>query len=92
MILSFRNDHLQQLWEAGKPLPHKTTTAIETLRLLDVINAAIDPGDIAFYGIRFDPWGDNGSTQYGMLLTEHWLISFGWDGEDAVAVDLERID
>jgi len=92
MIASFRNEHLQQLWEAGKPLPYKTAIATDVLRLLDLIDAAVDPYDVAFYGMRFDQWGDNGSTRYGVLLTEHWLISFAWDGEDACGIDLERIE
>lgn len=92
MIRSFRNEELQRLWEDGKPLSHKTLIATNILRLLDLIKGASVPLDVAFYGIRFDSWTENGIERHGVMVSDHWLISFSWDAGDAVDVDLERLD
>lgn len=92
MIRSFRNRDLKQMWEASKPLPHKTLIAEGVLDILDSIDAAVSPGDPAFKGFRFDEWLENEEQRYGVMLTNHWLISYGWSEGHAVSVDLERIE
>jgi len=92
MIQSFRNHDLQRLWEDGKPLPHKTLIAGNILRVLDLIVAASAPYDVAFYGIRFDEWPQDATQRYGVMVTDHWLISFAWRDGDAIEIDLERLD
>ena len=92
MLASFRQKELQQLWERGKPLPQKTLIAQNILDVLDVIDAAGSPRDPAFIGFRFDEWSEDGRARYGVMVSDHWLISYGWSDGHAVDVDLERID
>ena len=92
MIRSFRNNALRRLWESGKELPQKTLIAEELLDILDVIDAAGAPYDPAFVGFRFDEWIERKAQRYGIQVSDHWLISYGWTDGHATDVDLERIE
>ena len=92
MIRSFRHARLQQLWNAGKTLEFRTPDALTILDALDVVDLASAPQDAAFTGIRYDEWIDGIDKRYGVMVTDHWLISFGWSDGHAIDVDLERID
>ena len=88
MIRSFRNRDLKKAWEFGKAFANKKLPARETYRVLDALNAATDPAEIAFFG-RFYEWTEGRERRYGVAVTEHWTISYGWSDGHAVEVDIE---
>jgi plasmid maintenance system killer protein len=92
MIRSFRDSGLKQLWENGDQLPNKTLIAEKMYDVLDSIDVAGSPLDPAFIGFRFHEWKEENQPRYGLLVTDHWLISYSWSDGHAVDVDLERID
>jgi hypothetical protein len=76
----------------GKSEEQRTPITQAIMDVLDVLDAAQEPHDAAFIGFRFDEWLEEGKSRYGVLITDHWLISFGWNDDHAVDLDLERID
>ncbi len=92
MIRSFRNKELRKLWESSQPLPLKTLIAEAIFDIMDSIDAAGSPRDPAFNGFRFDEWTESNQQRYGVMVSDHWLISYGWSDGHAVDVDLERLD
>ena len=40
--------------------------------------------DAGFHALRGDLKG-----RYAMIVSRNWRLTFGWDGEDAIEVDLE---
>lgn len=92
MLASFRNADVEKLWKLGKPLRQKTLVTQQILDVLDVIDAAGSPRDPAFVGFRFDEWMEGGQPRYGVSVSEHWLISYGWSDGHAIDVDLERLE
>jgi plasmid maintenance system killer protein len=92
MLASFRNTELQRLWRLGKPVSQKTLVTQHILDALDVIDAAGSPRDPAFIGFRFDEWNEKGEQRYGVMVSDHWLISYGWSDGHAIDVDLERLE
>jgi hypothetical protein len=89
MIRSFRNRDLKKAWELGKEFAHNNKLpARETFWVLDALNAATGPREIAFLG-RFYEWTEKDEQRYGVAVTEHWTISYGWAGGHAADVDLE---
>jgi toxin HigB-1 len=92
MIRSFRSDGLEKLFNSGKVLENKTLIAQTILDMLDVIDLAGEPRDAAFVGFRFDEWTENGEQRYGIMISDHWLISYGWSDGHAIDLDLERLD
>jgi toxin HigB-1 len=92
MIQSFRNEGLQRFWQASSPLPYKTLIAEAMLDVLYSIHSANSPHDTAFIGYRFDEWEEQDQKRYGIMISDHWLLSYGWADGKAVEVDLERLD
>jgi plasmid maintenance system killer protein len=92
VIKSFRNRDLERLWTSGQQIPQKTLTTRTILRVVDAIDAATSPYDVAFTGNRFDEWIENVQLRYGAMITDHWLVSFSWSAGHAIDVDLERLD
>jgi proteic killer suppression protein len=59
------------------------------LRRLDALNEASTPQDMnipsfSFHGLRGKP------TRYSVHVNGPWCVTFGWDENDAVDVDLEQ--
>lgn len=92
MIRTFRNVALEQLWKKGKALGFKTLDTQRILDCLDVVDAADAPQDTAFTGFRYDEWSEGRVKRYGIMVSDHWLVSFGWSEGHAIDVDLERIE
>ncbi len=91
MIRSFRSSELEKLWKAGRALRFKTIDTQQILDCLDVVDSAREPHDAAFTGFRFDEWTEGGSKRFGVMVSNHWLISFEWSDGDAIGVDLEHL-
>ena len=92
MIKSFRNHDLEKLWQIGKPLPHKLPTAETVLRLLDLIEASGNPRDVAYFGFRFDEWMEQGATRFGVMVSDHWIVTYGWSDQHAIELDFEWVN
>ena len=88
MIGSFRNRDLKNAWESGKEFSHKKLPSRDVFWVLDALHVATDSRELAFFG-RFYEWIEAGEQRYGVGITEHWTISYGWSNGHAVDVDLE---
>ena len=73
-------------------VPHRTLETRSILRVVDAINSAVTPYDVAFSGNRFDEWEEGNNQRYGAMISDHWLVTFSWTEGHAVEVDLERLD
>ena len=92
MIRSFRNGDLQKLWTHGKSLPFKMPVADEVIKLLDFIDGSASPRDVSFFGFRFDEWIEQDTVRFSVMITAHWLVSYGWSDGDANEVDFEWVN
>jgi toxin HigB-1 len=89
MIKSFRNKALRDFAQTGEtrrlPLQEQAARISRIIRSLD---AARRPGDMDVPGYVFHPLQGR-SNRFSVRVTGNWRITFGFDGEDAVDVDLE---
>ncbi len=92
MIQNILNRELAIAWENKDQVLLKTPFAETVFDVLDVLDAATGPRDLAFVGFRFDEWTEGSKQRFGVLISDHWLISYSWSDEHATDVDLERID
>jgi proteic killer suppression protein len=89
MIKSFANKQLKALWETG-------TSRIDArmhpriLRRLDVLDAATVPEDMNLPGFDFHALRGHTPTRYTVHVNGPWCITFEWQGENAIKVDLEN--
>lgn len=58
-------------------------------RILERLDAARIVEEMDVPGLRFHPLKGTEQGRFSVWVTRNWRITFGWDGEDAVDVDLE---
>ena len=88
MIVSFRSKALKAFWTKGDASKIKADLVPRVRRRLDALVAATMPEDMNLPGFNFHKL--QGNDRYSVHVNGPWCITFGWSGQDAVAVDLEN--
>ncbi len=89
MIRSFRSRALAKFAATGKPKGLSVQKPDRIARLLRAIDAATRPEGLNLPGLRFHALRGRDKGRYAIWASENWRITFGWDGIDAIEVDLE---
>ena len=89
MISSFRSRALHRYWTKNetKGLPPDRIARIAMI--LDRLDSATKPGDMALPGFGFHPLKGNNKGRFAVDVSANWRITFGWHEGDAEDVDLE---
>jgi toxin HigB-1 len=87
VIRSFRNRALRRYFEAGDPSGLSVPNVARVGRMLRALDAASRPEQLNLPGFYWHAL--QGEARWSIRVTGNWRITFGWDGADAVAVDLE---
>ncbi|MDR2506532.1 MAG: type II toxin-antitoxin system RelE/ParE family toxin [Candidatus Accumulibacter sp.] len=89
MIQNFRHKGLHRFFAKSdyRGIPAQYTARIE--RLLDRLDAAIKPEDMDLPGYRFHPLKGDRQGDYAVSVSGNWRLTFRFDGEHAMDVDLE---
>lgn len=89
MIRSFRSRALGAFWHRGDA-SRLRPDLIERLRLrLSRLDQAIQPEEMNVPGFNFHKLRGR-PVRYTVHVNGPWCITFEWEGEDAVRVDLEQ--
>jgi proteic killer suppression protein len=89
MIRSFKSRALKAFWERDDAAKIRPDLLDRIARRLDALNAATRPDDVNLPGFDFHRLRGR-PVRYTVHVNGPWCITFGWEGEDAVAVDLEQ--
>ena len=89
MIRSFRHRSLQRFWTRSDTSGLRPDWISKISRLLDALDRAHKPQDLAMPGTGFHALRGDLKGRYAMSVSRNWRLTFGWDGEDAIDVDLE---
>lgn len=89
MIESFTHKGLQELFEKGKSAKVQAALSGRTLRRLDAINAAKTPESLNLPGFDFHSLQGK-PKRYSVHVNGPWCITFEWEGENALRVNLEN--
>jgi toxin HigB-1 len=89
MIRSIRHRALQRFWTRGDTSALRLDWTAKVARLMDALDVARKPHDLAITGTGFHALRGNLKGRYAMTVSRNWRLTFGWDGEDAIEVDLE---
>lgn len=89
MIKSFRSSDLKRFWEKNDPSgvrPDWVKKVRVFLSRLDVshLTREMDVSGFGFHALKEDRKGD-----FACKVSRNWRLTFRWEGEDAVDVDLE---
>ncbi len=89
MIRTFRHRGLERFFGKGdhRGIIAKSEARIE--RILDRLDAATKPEDMNIPGFKFHGLGGDRQGVFAVSVTGNWRITFRFEGEDAVELDLE---
>jgi proteic killer suppression protein len=89
MIRSFKSRALAAFWHKGNPSGLRADQAPRIRRRLDVLNSAARPNDLNLPGFNFHRLRGK-PVRYTVHVNGPWCLTFEWDGEDAIRVNLEQ--
>jgi proteic killer suppression protein len=89
MIRSYRSRALQRFALAGERKALNVQKPERIARLLKALQAATRPNAMDLPGLRFHALKGREKGRYAVWVSENWRLTFGWDGVDAIEVDLE---
>jgi proteic killer suppression protein len=89
MLRSFRNKGLRQFAERGDASKLSVQNLERLRRILLALDAAKAAQHMNVPGLRFHGLKGKDKGRYAVDASGNWRITFGWDGEDVIDVDLE---
>ena len=89
MIRSFKNKGLRKFAEKGDASKLSVRNEGKVRRILAALDVATAPEQMDIPGYRFHPLQGDNMGRFSVTVTGNWRITFAFDGEDAVDVDLE---
>ncbi|MBX9897276.1 MAG: type II toxin-antitoxin system RelE/ParE family toxin [Qipengyuania sp.] len=89
MIRSYRSKALRRFVEQGDASKLSVPNIARLERILTRLDGATQPEQMNAPGLRFHGLKGRGKGRFAVDASGNWRITFAWDGEDAVDVDLE---
>lgn len=89
MIRTFKHRGLERFFKKGdhRGIMAKSEARIE--RILDRLDTVVKPEDMNLPGFKFHFLTGDRKGTFAVAVTGNWRITFRFEGEDALDVDLE---
>ena len=89
MIGSIRHKGLRYYWTRGRARGLNGEWIRKLRRIMSALEAAERPEDMNYPGSYFHPLKGDRADRYAVRLTANYRVTFGWDEDGAVDVDIE---
>ena len=89
MVKSFKHKGLQALYEVGSKKGVVPDHAAKLARILDRLDAAINPQDMNLPGYFLHQLSGKDKGAWSIRVSGNWRVTFMFEGEDAVSVNYE---
>jgi toxin HigB-1 len=89
VIRSFRSKALKRFAESGDESKLSVRNIDRLSRILRALLQAKSPEELDLPGFKFHRLRGALKGRYSVWVTGNYRVTFGWDGEEAVDVDLE---
>ena len=89
MIKSFRSKALRNFAAKGDASKLSVQNSDRVARILSLLDAATAPDQLNIPGLKFHMLKGKDKGRYSVWATGNYRVTFAWEGEDAVDVDLE---
>ena len=89
MIKSFRHKGLERFFRKGDARGIQTQHAARIGRILDVLDEASSSEQLNIPGMYLHPLRGERKGQWAMTVSGNWRITFAFEGEDVIIVNLE---
>jgi proteic killer suppression protein len=89
VIKHFQHKGLERFFRHGETKGVLAHHQSRIQRILDLLDDACEPQDLKIPGMFFHPLKGDRKGQWAMTVSGNWRITFAFDGEDVVIVNLE---
>ena len=89
VIVSIRHKALRQYWSKRQTKGLNAQWVGKLHRILSALDASDRPEDMNYPGSHFHSLSGNRAGRYSVRLTSNVRVTFGWDDDGAVNVDIE---
>lgn len=89
VIKSFRHKGLERFFRRGETKGIQAQHAGRINRILDALDEANSPEQLKIPGMHLHPLKGDRKGQWAMTVSGNWRITFAFDDDDVVVVDLE---
>jgi proteic killer suppression protein len=89
VIRSFRSRALRQFAATGDASKLSVPNYARVRQILLALNAATAPQAMNVPGLKFHALKGREKGRYAVWASGNYRITFGWDGKDAINLDLE---
>lgn len=89
MIRSFRSKALRAFFEKADASKLSIQNSDRIRRILLALDVAMTPDQMNIPGLRFHRLKGAEKGRFSVWASGNYRITFGWDGEDAIEIDLE---
>jgi proteic killer suppression protein len=89
MIRSFRSKALRRFAEDGDASKLSVRNIDRVRRIVTQLDVSTAPDEMNIAGWRFHLLKGDQKGRFSVWVTGNYRITFGWDGNDAIDVDLE---
>ena len=89
MIKSIRHKALRAWWESGRAGRLNADWTKRLALIMARLDSAASPEDMNDPGLHFHALSGNMKGRYSVRPTANWRVTFGWQSDNAVDVDLE---
>lgn len=86
---SFKNKHLKTLFSTGSSSKIQANWRAKILQLLDTLDQAEKPEDLDLPGYGFHELKGKRLGFYSLKVNKNWRLTFGWDDDYPINIDLE---
>jgi len=87
MIRLFRHKGLREYYETGNKRGINPDHASRLARILDRLDASVQPADMDLPGYHFHQLSGRGKGIWSVRVSGNWRVTFTFEGEDATDVD-----
>ncbi len=88
MIRNIRDRALRRYWETGDPKGLSVENTNRVRLMLLALDKAARPEEMNLPGYRFHALRGK-PRRWSLTVTGSWRLTFGWEGENAIDVNLE---
>ena len=89
MIKHFQHKGLERFFRRGETKGIQAQHLRRIQRILDLLDDAADPQELNIPGMFLHSLKGDRKGQWAMTVSGNWRITFAFDGEDVIVVNLE---
>jgi toxin HigB-1 len=89
VIKNFQHKGLERFFRRGETKGIQAQHQQRIQRILDLLDDASEPRELAIPGMFLHPLKGDKKGQWAMTVSGNWRITFAFDGEDVIVVNLE---